>query len=464
MRNVRIRPRPDGGRLLGTGTFPRLRGAPGLRVAAPRARSQSDLLRLPAMWGFIATTACLEFCRGALFISLLPAYLTDPQSGLGFSVAALGLIISGQYLADTVCKVPAGWLVDRFGPWKVLLPGLALAAAAVYLIPHARTLPLLAVLACAFGMGGAVNWPAVLSGSVGLGGMRSRASATGIVFLAWLAGGGPGPVLVNFLIGHGYRTAFDVLAVVVTGAPLAAALGLSGALHRPGDPPAWRPEAEVAAERARGAGRPPERAVGGAREALADLATNLREASWLLPGMFVQMLALGIVLPVLVPFARAHLHLASQAEYGLMLLAGGSITVLCLLPFSRAVDRMGSKTPLVAGFTLAAAAVLLVGLAHGGGGLLWRVCLLGFSYALILPAWNGLTVGKIDSGRRGLVLGLFMSIEGLGIASGSALGGALYTLAYRAPFVATAGILAAVAIFYLCVPRRRFQARQGNGE
>jgi len=434
----------------GTRLGPAQRLAPaGQRWTAPAAaqgarQAGRELLRSPAIWGFIATTACIEFCRGALFISLLPAYLTDPQQGLGLSVAKLGLVVSGQYLADTVFKVPAGWLVDRFGPWRVLAPALGIAALAVYLLPRVHQLGLLLLLGLLFGMGASANWPAVLSGSVQLGGMRARASATSIIFLAWLAGGGPGPILINFLIGHGYARAFGLLAVVVTGAPLAALLGLGGALRRPADPP-WR---------AAPAANP--------RRALADLAGNLREAAWLIPGMFVQMLALGLVLPVLVPFARQHLHLASQSEYGLMLLAGGAVTVLCLLPLGRTVDRIGSKLPLVLGFGLAAGAVLLLGLCRGGGGLLWRVCLLGFSYALILPAWNGLTVGKIDAERRGLLLGIFMAIEGLGIAMGSAAGGTLYTWAARAPFVTAAGILGAVAVFYLATPRWRFQSRQAD--
>ena len=403
-------------------------------------RTVADLLRMPAMWAFILTTACIEFCRGALFIALLPAYLTGSPDGLGWSVAAVGLIISGQYLADTLCKAPAGWLVDRFGPWRVLFPSLTLAAVAVYLLPHAHSLGLVALLAFLFGMGASANWPAVLSGSVALGGMRARASATSITFLAWLAGGGPGPVLINFLIGRGYGAAFALLAVIATAGPAVAAIGWSGALGIV-QMPARNPSPAF-------------------RETARDLARQLREAGWLLPGMFVQMLALGIVLPVLVPFARTHLHLASQAEYGLMLLAGGAVTVALIMPFGRMVDRTGSRRPLIAGFGLGAAAVALLGFAHGGPGLLWRVCLLGFSYALILPAWNGLTVGKIDSGRRGLVLGLFMAIEGLGIASGSALGGTLYTAAFRAPFLATAGILAAMALFYGFVPREHFEARQ----
>ena len=408
---------------------------------APQPLTAADLLRLPAMWGFVVTTACIEFCRGALFLSLLPAYLTDPQT-LGLSVAKLGLVISGQYLADTVCKTPAGWLVDRFGPWRVLAPSLLLAAVAVYLFPHAHSVGMLALLGILFGAGASANWPAVLAGSVALGGMGSRASATSITFLAWLAGGGPGPVLIPFLIGHGYRSAFDLLAIVATGAPCAALLGLSGALHRPGDP---SPVPQPAAAPRSGA--------------LGALLSNLREAAWLIPGMFVQMLALGLVVPVLLPFARAHLHL-SPTTYGLMLLAGGAAAVLCLLPMGRVVDRVGSKRPLVTGLVVAACAVLLLGLARGAAGLLWRVILLGVSYALILPAWNGLTVGKIDAERRGLLLGLFMAIEGLGISAGSAAGGTLYTLGARVPFFTTAVILALAAAFYQAMPRGRFEARQ----
>ncbi len=396
------------------------------------------LMRRPQMWGFVATTASVEFCRGALFLSLLPAYLTQSRH---LSVAALGLVISGQYLTDTLCKVPAGWLVDRLGPWRVLLPFLGLATAAVYLMPRAQQLTPFLLLAIAFGLGTSANWPAVLAGSVHIAGMRSRASATSITFLAWLAGGGIGPVLINFLVGRSFHTAFDVLAAVALIGPTAAAIGLSGLLRSPADPP-WRQHEEE------------------------DIATtmretwdNLRQSAWIIPGMFVQMLALGIVVPVLVPFARTQLHL-SQPQYGWLLLAGGSVTVLCLIPFSRLVDRIGSKRPLIAGFVLAALSVLLLGWAGAAMDLLWRVALLGLSYALVLPAWNGLTVGQIDAQRRGLLLGVFMTIEGMGIAIGPAIGGALYTWAFRAPFVVAAGILLAVAAFYLTVPDVRFGTRR----
>lgn len=398
-----------------------------------------QLLARPEMWGFVATTACIEFCRGALFISLLPAYLTQ---GLHLSVAGLGMVISGQYLSDTVFKIPSGWLVDRFGPWPVLLPFLALAALAVYLMPHVHHVAPFVALGVLFGLGSSANWPAVLSGSVRLAGMRSRASATSVVFLAWLAGGGIGPVLINFLVGRGFGTAFLVLAVVGTGAPLAALAGLSGLLRRSGPAPA-----REAPPRLEGLGQ--------------TVRDNLRQAGWLIPGMFIQMLALGIVLPVMVPFARGHLHL-SQPQYGALLLAGGAVTVLCLLPLGRIVDRLGSKGFLVAGFALAGAAVALISGGAGGVDLLWRVSLLGLSYALILPAWNGLTVGKIDAGRRGLLLGVFMAIEGLGEAIGPAIGGALYVRGYRLPFLATAAILFAVALFYLAMPSRRFHAKGGT--
>ena len=401
-------------------------------------RDVRDLLARPQMWGFLATTACVEFCRGALFISLLPAFLTQ---GLGLSVADLGIVISAQYLSDTAFKIPAGWLVDRFGPWRVLLPFLAAATCAVFLLPHAHSVLDFIALGVLFGCGTSANWPAVLAGGVHLGGLNSRARTSSLTFLAWLAGGGLGPVLINFLVGRGFTTAFHVLDVVILGAPLAAGLGLTGLLHRPGDP-AWTPP-------------PPQRAGG-----RASVAEHLRRTAWLLPGMFIQMLALGMVLPVMVPFARAHLHL-SQPQYGLMLLGGGAVTVLCLLPLGRVVDRWGAliKPFLVGGFAAAGCAVALIVFGHGEGGLLWRVSLLGLSYAIILPAWNGLTVGKIDAERRGLLLGVFMAIEGLGQAIGPAVGGALYQHDFRLPFLLTGGILVAIAVFYLSMPARRFRPR-----
>ncbi len=425
------------------GTRPLRRRVRSIRqVPRPPATAVDDrsamrhLLRHPEMWGFIATTACVEFARGALFLSLLPAYLTQ---GLSMSVATLGLVISAQYLADTVFKIPTGWLVDRFGPWRVLAPFLSLSAVAVYLLPRVHASLAFMLLGVLFGVGSSANWPAVLSGSVEIGGMERRASATSIVFLAWLAGGGLGPVLVNFLIGRGFHTAFLVAAAVVTGAPVAALLGLRRL--RAGRHPATRPAESPDSPGA--------------------VLDGIRRAGWLIPGMFVQMLALGILLPVLVPFARQHLHL-TPPQYGFMLLAGGTVTVLCLLPMGRVVDRLGSKLLLVGGFMMAAAAVVLLALARDASGLLWRTALLGLSYAIILPAWNGLTVGKIDAGRRGLLLGVFMAIEGLGIAVGPILGGALYTWHVQAPFFVTGAILAVIAVFYALVANRHFHAQEGG--
>jgi MFS family permease len=388
------------------------------------------------MWGFLATTAAVEFTRGALFISLLPAYLTQ---GLSMSVAALGVVVSAQYLADTLFKIPTGWLVDRFGPWRVLAPLLVVSAVAVYFIPRVHSEFAFLALAVAFGAGSSANWPAVLSGSVQLGGMENRASATSTVFLAWLAGGGMGPVLINFLVTRSFHTAFVVVDVIATGAPVVALVGLAYAIRT---------------RRALPRPAPP---VG---EGVTAVLVNVRRAAWLIPGMFVQMLALGIVLPVMVPFARQVLGL-SQSQYGLMLLAGGAVTVLCLIPMGRVVDRMGSKPLLVLGFLLAASAMGLLAVAHGEADLIWRAGLLGFSYALILPAWNGLTVGKIDSGQRGLLLGVFMAIEGLGIAVGPLLGGTLYTWHVRAPFLVTGAILAAIAVFYAAVANHHFHAGEG---
>jgi DHA1 family multidrug resistance protein-like MFS transporter len=419
------------------------RGRPTRSAATPPpdGLGVGELLRRPEMWGYVATTASLEFCRGALFLSLLPAYL---PARLGLSVAAVGLVVSLQYLADTLFKIPAGWLVDRWGPWRTLLPFVCLAALAVFLMPSARGLGAFLALAALFGFGTSANWPAVLTGSVHLAGLGSRASATSVTFLAWLAGGGVGPVLINFLLGHGWRLPFAVLEGVAAVAPAAALLGGTGMLRRPGDRP-WRRSARAAP-----------------RATLAEVVGELRRVVWLLPGMYVQMVALGILIPILVPFARHVLHLTPE-RYGLLLLAGGSVTVLCLVPVGRLVDRIGSKALLVAGFALAAAAVVL--LARGGPtGVLWRAALLGFSYALILPAWNGLTVGKTEERRRGLLLGVFMAIEGVGEATGPVIGGWLYTMGYAIPFYAVAGVLLGMAAFYGSVPARRFRALGEDGD
>jgi len=374
----------------------------------------------PTQGALIGVLTMAEFSRTALIVTLLPAFVQGP---LGSSLSLAGLATSAHYLLDTAGRSPAGWLVDRIGPRVTLMIGVAIEILALVLAMHThRPLGLVAFLAL-MGVGTASHWPAVVTGTNRLTPNQYRGAMMGAVFAGWLTGSGLGPVAINFVIGNQLtdRFAFEVLIWADVAAFLLAVL-LNGPRLR---------------ELARDA-RPHRAARGWA-------------ALWplraVLPGMFVQTMVLGLLMPVLQPLTHDVLHL-SQWEFAALLLGAGALTVLLLVPMGRLADHMGLKAPLSGGFWLAAASLLGLAFIRSFWALVGVGSLLGLSYALILPAWNAFLARMIPAEQEGLLWGVFMTVEGIGLTVGPSVGARLFEIAPEAPFLLAAAILFVMGFFY----------------
>ncbi len=366
----------------------------------------------------------MEFVHGGLLLVLLPVQL---RGQLGLPLGTVGLALSAYGLADLGLKIPAGWFVDRAGSKRAFLVATVLSFASLLFLSQA-TAPWMIVLGCIFhGAGASPVWPAAISGATARTGQRGQ--VMGQIFTAWLGGTGLGAAFTAGLLGIGARGAFGLLAGVVL---LAAVLTLVAV-------PAGRVMETHAV-------------------AIAQVATAVRHVArrlhLLALGMFLQTFAGGMLVPVLMPYARDVLHL-SHAELILLLTVGPGLTVLLLIPLGRLADRLG---PL----RVVGGAVLLAPLA------LWAVptcgavwCLapltaaLGAGYALVLPAWNAVLLDRVPQQGRGMILGLIMALEGLGAALGPTAGGRIADVqGPAAPFRAAALVFAAAAIFFHLWRRR----------
>lgn len=361
----------------------------------------------------------MEFVRGALVFTLLPFY---GQYAAGFSVGVIGTAISLHYIFDNCCRLPAGWLVDRFGgKWLVAL-GLAvsgLGVALIYLHPNAFLFSLGAAL---FGFGISPVWPAVIAGVAAKMPEHQIGEALSKVFIAWLVGAGAGPVAVNFVIGKSYGVAFLILLTA-----LAAAVLLTAATES-------RPVRLVESM--------PHTVF------LKELGKELLSLKVLYPGMFVQTLSVGILMPIFAIYGREELGLSpSQLNY--FLIGGGVFTVLLLIPAGRFADRLGVKWPLAGGFGGAAVSLLLFPLQKSVISAIVVGAFLGISYSFILPAWNGLMARAVSPEKRGTMWAVFMTIEGLGTAVGAYIGGKVWDIfGHHAPFFTSAFFLGTMAAFY----------------
>jgi MFS family permease len=147
----------------------------------------------------------VEFVRGAYLISFLPNYAVEH---LGYSVSLIGLIISVHYFSDTVVKIFAGYLLDRFSLRLIMQTGLFIAFVGLWTMYYIHSPWALIVSAAIFGIGVSPIWIICLSNVK----EENRAEQMGLLYALWLSGLGLGPVVINFLIDISYNISFWLIA------------------------------------------------------------------------------------------------------------------------------------------------------------------------------------------------------------------------------------------------------------
>jgi DHA1 family multidrug resistance protein-like MFS transporter len=421
------------------------------------------IFRHPAVLSFPAVVAAIELVRMSLIIIFLPSFLTALNRinpAFKYNTDAIGLILSANLIADNLCKGAAGWLVDRKGPWPVLFGGILIALAGLLMILGNYDNYLLMVVGSVLvGIGVAPTWPASVSGALQITGEEKRATMISLISVVWLLGAGSGTIINGFLIDsdaaklvlngdsipqlvHAYANVFIVMIL----AGLAAlVIGIFGWIS-------WRRVPHIKTKLARETGKKP---------GLVTALKRLWTIKALVPGMLVQTLALGMLLPNLLPYATIKLGL-NEAQYTTLLLIGGIVVVLFMIPVGRMADRWGSKLFLVSGFALAALSMFIMITYGDRYNIWWVVGFFGLSYALIQPAWNALMASSIPPEQRGILMGLFMAVEGIGFGLGPLVGGKLGEIKLQAmigvdfgmslPFYVSAFILGIMAVVYFIYP------------
>ncbi len=374
----------------------------------------------------LATLFLGEFARGAFFLTFLPLYSTDFQ---GWGITVAGMATSFHYLAETVAKTFAGLHLDRFGR-PVILTGLILSLVSLLAIRLYPDPALLLGSAVLFGVSYSPLWLGIIT-EVAPYGIKNRPLRISFVFAAWLSGMGSGLIIINFIIPLGFHMALDVIITVFVLAVVISTLFY---------PKHFKKQ------------------TSGINSTALLLATfkkmleNKSTTRFLLPGMFLQTLCAGLLLPVLPVFARSYIGL-NHTAYGFIIIAGGAAAVLFLIPMGKLVDSSNLKKVIIAGFLFSSLVLAGTALIGNKKNILLFAVAFGLSYAAILPAWNTLLAQAIPPEMQSTGWGLFSTIEGLGIAAGPVIGSILADIwAPQSAFFATAAILALMSIFYLFYP------------
>ena len=377
-----------------------------------------------------------EFARGAFFYTFLPIWIVND---LSVSITIAGLTVSAQYLSETLFKTIAGWEFDRLGG-RILIGGLFLSLLSLLII---KLWPVPAVLiggGALFGFGFSPVWLGVIS-RVAPAGIPNRASRISMVFSSWMAGAGGGMVSINFFMSKSHDL---IYWLIVTSWALSLPVAWFAAANKSNLP-------EPAA-------KDPQGFLNALKKMSSSNLTRL-----LIPGMFLQTLAAGLLLPVLPIFAQKSL-LLSHSQYGILLLIGGAATVISLLPMGYLADRLALKALLATGFGASSLMLILLTYCHGFKESICAAVLLGFSYAMVLPAWNSLLARIVPPESQATGWGVFATIEGLGITFGPALGAFVAgRIGLNATLIMSACVLLIAAFFYLLCPFEKMLVNKQQG-
>ena len=365
-----------------------------------------------------------EFVRGAIILSLLPLY------GLDYWV--VGVAVTAHYATDTVSKLGVGYLVDRFSSRLMVTSGLILAIVSICLMYY-FPIPWLIIAASALlGLGISPVWIACLA----MVKDSQRATQMGFLYTLWLAGMGGGPVVINFFLQFGHALSFAILTAL-----LGLGFLFSMRIQR------------VDSRNLR---------VIPIRRQFLLLVQKVRRMRLLLPGMILQTLGASMLLPVLPDFATLEIGL-DPSQISFLLMAGGLCAILALIPMGRLSDRFGKQPFLVIGFCMLGFALFFLAKTETiEFALLWAV-VLGIAYSTMLPAWNALLSYYVPENQEGVGWGLLNTVEGIGIALGPSIGGALGSLyAVALPIEIAAFFFLFIGLFYLLVPIDRITMTKGR--
>jgi MFS family permease len=388
------------------------------------AAGAADYLALERNVTAVAATMFLMGLGEELWKRFVPKYL----EALGAPVAAVGLYGSVRDLLDGLYQYPGGWVADRFGRRSALLLMVSLAAVGYALYLAAPT------------------WPAVFVGLLFVMAWASMASPT--LF-----------AVVGDALPRGRRAMGFTVQAILRRVPMAAAPTLGGLLIatygvRGGVRAglvvtillagvtlvvASRLRLPVIAE-------PAPTSLAGVWRALPATLRRL-----LLSDVFVRTCE-GLVDVFVVLYAMNVVGVTAP-EYGALVAVQMVTSIAVYLPAARLADRVGRRPFVIATF-LAFSLFPLAVVSASGFASLAGAFVVGGLREIGEPARKALIVDLAEPHLRARSVGLYYLVRSLAISPAALVGGALWGVAPRLPFLAaTAAGLVGTAVFALTVDR-----------
>ena len=394
-------------------------------------------------WYIAAAGFLTQFMFGVLMFHSFGTYVALMQADFGWSRTTFSLAFAAQRVESGVLGPIQGWVIDTYGPRKVMFIGLVVFAAGFMLLSRVQSLPLFYISFLMIAVGSSLgSFLSVLVAIVNWF-RRRRVFATGVLTMGFAVGGLTATPMALLIESIGWRDAAFASGVIslVVGLPLAAVVR-----HRP-EPYGMLPDGVQSTSGLAGEQQQEIEWSMTAREALTT------SAFWFLAlGQASALLVIGSLM--------VHLVIYIHEDLGYSLgLAALAITVQTLgqivgqLFATLFGDRLPKRPLVIVALLLHATAMLLLALADGLPMIYVAVVINGVAWGSRGPLMMGLRADYFGPRRFGTIMGFSSLVIMLGMIIGPIFAGVMYdqTGSYRTGFIVLAIFAALGSVMFLMV-------------
>ena len=181
-------------------------------------------------WWMVGAAAATQFVIAILFNQVFSTYAAVLRQEFGWSRGALSGAFSMARLESGMLGPVEGWLLDRFGPRRVMVSGITLLGGGMVTFAFIQSLPMFYVVYFVMAVGGTLGGFLAITVSLVRWFSRHRAKALAMAQIGFSAGGLLVPITVAAIEHFGWRPVSIVSGVLIwlLGIPLAMTMR-----HRP---------------------------------------------------------------------------------------------------------------------------------------------------------------------------------------------------------------------------------------
>lgn len=366
--------------------------------------------------GFVGMLGLLEAARSGFFW----AYLSYSRYDLGLTQLVIGTAWTVHALTETFSRSLGGYVAQRLGLSPTMLASAGVGLLTLLLVANYPSVWMLWGMSALWGFTYSALWPGLmtLASRIAREGREGRALAfTSSLVLPFA---GFGTFATGFLVQRNPDWAYTALLGALGGAVL---IGLTLIRFRE---PVVTQKQEL---------------------------YPWQKLLTFLPAAFGQTFAPAMLSLHIIKFADKQLGLGVLELSG-VIAVGAAIAFTGIGWLGRIADRQGPKIPLVLGMCCLSVAFFWVAQKPSLAEMFGVAVLGGVGFALFTPSWNALVVRLLPQQNRAAIWGTLLTAEGLGTATGPAMGGLLWnTFGPTAPFYGGAAVFVLLALFYLLTLR-----------